>query len=62
MNSNQIFDLEIHCRVLSRDPKYGNSFFSVGRVVNKSINIEFSQAKEVILAEVHTIQENQSEE
>lgn len=57
-----MFDLEIHCRVLSRDPKYGNSFFSVGRVVNKSINIEFSQAKEVILAEVHTIQENQSEE
>ena len=50
-----MLDLEIHCRVLSRENKFGSSFFSVGRVVNRSAQIEFSEAKEVILAEVHAV-------
>jgi hypothetical protein len=52
-----MLDLEIHCRVLSREEKFGNSFFNVGRVVNRSAKIEFVEAKELILAEVHGVQE-----
>ncbi len=55
LNSNQLLDLEIHCRVLSREKKFGNSFFSVGRVVNRSTLVEFDEAKEIILAEVHAV-------
>lgn len=55
MNSNQMLDLEIHCRVLSREEKSGKSFFNVGRVVNRSTKIEFFDAKELIIAEVHAV-------
>jgi hypothetical protein len=41
--------------VLSREEKSGKSFFNVGRVVTRSAKIEFFEAKEIILAEVHAV-------
>ena len=35
-NSSQNLNLEIYCRVLSKENHNGNSFFNIGRVINQS--------------------------